>query len=131
MKGAGVILFNSNNELCLVKGRDSNKYSLPKGKSDDTDKNLENTALRECYEETGLTIGLSTANDHIKLGPHCYYIVRMRDRTGYEACPRDTNEISEVKWVSYDTLRNMKTEYLNQGLNKLLNILRAHYEKAS
>jgi 8-oxo-dGTP pyrophosphatase MutT (NUDIX family) len=126
MKGAGVILFNSNNELCIVKGRDSNKYSLPKGKSEYTDTCAEQTALRECYEETGLRVTLGT--DTIKLGPHCYYIVRMRDRTGYEASPRDTNEICEVKWVSYDELRNTRPERLNQGLNRLVRTLRMHYE---
>lgn len=68
-KAAVMALFypNEHNDTILVltkrasyKGTHSAQISLPGGKFDETDLNLESTALRECYEEIGVHTELIT-----------------------------------------------------------------------
>ena len=53
--GAGVILRDNDGYTLILKGVGiGKKWSFPKGESDSRDTTLFETAVRECYEETGL-----------------------------------------------------------------------------
>jgi 8-oxo-dGTP pyrophosphatase MutT (NUDIX family) len=53
--GAGLILRDNNGYTLVVKGVGrGKKWSFPKGESEPKDTTLFETAVRECYEETGL-----------------------------------------------------------------------------
>lgn len=53
--GAGVIVQNSDNEILLIKRTDNNMWGIPGGSSE-LGETFEETAIREAFEETGLTI---------------------------------------------------------------------------
>ena len=54
--GAGIAIFNETEGILLVQSRkDPNNWSIPKGHIKQNDEDLLRTAIREVYEETGLT----------------------------------------------------------------------------
>jgi 8-oxo-dGTP pyrophosphatase MutT (NUDIX family) len=102
----GVIAISKDNRVLLVKGRDRNKWSFPKGHYKSSEGELE-CALRECYEETGISYQDIPYESFKKLSSGGYYIYRGTE----ELTPiiGDSKEISEVAWVSIPSMMNMRT----------------------
>jgi 8-oxo-dGTP pyrophosphatase MutT (NUDIX family) len=70
---AGLVLFNSNRHVLLLKDKFSTKWGFPKGAQEAEDGNdLLRTAVRECAEETGLHHG----TDYILLLSKKFFKVR-------------------------------------------------------
>lgn len=87
----------------LVQGRYTGKWSFPKGHSDG-DESPYQCALREVYEETGLTT-LSNPTDCLKIGFGNYYLFELENE--YELKPKDNNEIMDTRWVTLEELQQM------------------------
>ena len=110
----GVIAISKDNRILLVKGRERNKWSFPKGHI----KPFENTrdcAIRECFEETGISFLNVEYNDHRKLSSGSYYIYRNLNEE--DPIIQDNREICEASWVSIPSMMNL---YTNIDVSKFL-----------
>ena len=112
IKAAGGLVLNEKQEILMIFRR--GKWDLPKGKLDEGEK-IEECAVREVMEETGLT--------KIDLGPlltithHRYfdkwvneeviketYWYRMQADTHQPLIPQTSEDIEVIEWVSSATL---------------------------
>jgi len=116
----GVIAISKDNRILLVKGRERNKWSFPKGHYKGNEGELD-CALRECFEETGICYRDVKHDYYKKLSSGCYYIYTDMD----EALPiiGDVKEISEVAWVSIPNMMNMRT---NIDVSKFLDVYKMY-----
>jgi 8-oxo-dGTP pyrophosphatase MutT (NUDIX family) len=104
--------------------RDSHTWTLPKG-TPNPGETLEETALREVCEETGLTVRILSPLDAIKYsfvqrGTRIYKTVHyfMMEPTGGGLEGHD-HEFEEVRWISFDealSLLSFETERALVGL---------------
>lgn len=115
-KVAGVIVYNENNDILMVKGRHSVRgrrlWSFPKGHLEEGENCLQ-CAKREFTEETGRDFdGMETCIDTYQVG-HCYfYVIKIQGQDLPIQCSSiDTNEILCSQWMSEDYLR------INDNLN--------------
>jgi 8-oxo-dGTP diphosphatase len=100
---------NEQQEVCLVFRPHHNDWSLPKGKLDPDETELD-AALREVYEETGLQ-----CRPLVHLGPTRYDIERppFRKVVHYwtmeivaDAIFEPNDEISELVWLPFDEAKD-------------------------
>jgi ADP-ribose pyrophosphatase YjhB (NUDIX family) len=110
IQAAGGLVVNEKKEILLIFRR--GKWDLPKGKLD-KDENLEECAVREVKEETGLTklklISPLTITYHtyhegarsILKESHWY---NMKASGEQKLIPQTTEDILEIKWVKADDL---------------------------
>jgi 8-oxo-dGTP pyrophosphatase MutT (NUDIX family) len=92
--------------------RDGQTWTLPKG-TPITGESLEQTALREVCEETGLTVRILSPLDAIKYtfvqrGTRIHKTVHyfMMEPTGGDLEGHD-HEFEEVRWISFDEAANL------------------------
>jgi 8-oxo-dGTP pyrophosphatase MutT (NUDIX family) len=115
----GIIAISKNDRILLVKGRERNKWSFPKGhiKPHETSHNC---AVRECYEETGISLENRDYDDHRRLSSGSYYIYRNLD----EEFPtiQDNNEIIDASWISIPGMMNLHT---NVDVSKFLMVYKS------
>jgi 8-oxo-dGTP pyrophosphatase MutT (NUDIX family) len=105
MKVYGCIIINNDGEVLLVHGRLSNKWSFPKGHCKRGETDLE-TATRELYEETGLTLDEKYTSYH-KLKGGSYFVFAVTGRP-LAAC-RDNREIDNVAWFPLKNITGIET----------------------
>lgn len=118
-KKCGIIYYHENDETyLLVLGKKSYKWGFPKGHME-LGETEEETAIREFYEETGITIENSYLLNKIRFKNNIYFKVN---------CPRkpkinvqDTNEIVKVSWMSLNDILSLPKNALNFGLKSWLN----------
>jgi len=105
-KISGVIVISKDNNILLVKGRERNKWSFPKGhiKGNET---IHQCALRECFEETGLILRNQDYESTSKLSSGEYFIYRDIDEIILKTY--DHKEISDLAWVSLPMMMNLNT----------------------
>ena len=113
-KISGVILISTNNTILLVKGRKTNKWSFPKGHIEGSE-TIHQCALRECFEETGISLHDCEYDYSKKLNSGEYFIYNMKHELEYKMC--DTDEILDVAWVSIPSMMNLST---NTDVNAFL-----------
>ena len=104
--GAGFILLSSDlSTTLLVHDTRSKKWGFPKGHRETTDNSDLETAVRECYEETGLTSEDYTVHPEVfkvSKGSHSYnfrYAILRDEERKKNIIPGDTNEVAELQWV--------------------------------
>ena len=112
----GIIAISKMNRVLLVKGRERNKWSFPKGHIKKNETSYQ-CALRECYEETGIHFDTILYNDSKKLYSGEYYIYKNLEEFSPDI--RDTSEIMEANWFSIPEILDMKN---NIDVNHFLNI---------
>jgi 8-oxo-dGTP pyrophosphatase MutT (NUDIX family) len=115
---AGGIVYRYRNAVPeLVVGRrkrerDSYTWTLPKG-TPNPGETLEETALREVCEETGLTVRILSPLDAIKytfvqrgtrIHKTVHYFMMLPTGGGFES---HDHEFEEVRWISFDEAANM------------------------
>lgn len=119
IQAGGGIVWNENNELLMINRL--GKWDLPKGKLDPGE-NLEECAVREVMEETGLSdIVLD------QLAKATYHIYKMKDRwilkytewylmraPMQKLVPQEEEDISQADWIAKDEIAlKLKNSYPN------------------
>ncbi len=125
IQAAGGLVMNEKNEILIIFRR--GKWDLPKGKSDKGE-SLENCAVREVEEETGLTklklISALTITYHtyhegarfILKESHWY---NMKVSGNQKLIPQTTEDIHEIKWVRATDLHY----YMKNSFPSVLDVL--------
>ena len=117
----GVILISENNNVLLVKGRKTLKWSFPKGHIKPTE-TWAQCAYRECFEETGISLEHLRPTNPRKLFSGYYYI--FRDVKEITPIINDSSEVMEVAWVPIDNIQflkcNIDLNNFNESYNKIL-----------
>jgi 8-oxo-dGTP pyrophosphatase MutT (NUDIX family) len=120
MKKAACVIIRDNNGLVLgVSRKDNhNDFGLVGGKHDDTDPNIEFTAIREAKEETGLDIyNLQLIDNSVWGGyqQHCF-VAEYKGRIEYD-------EPHVVKWLTPEILLDGCFGEYNEMVFKMLGII--------
>lgn len=106
IKAGGGLVQNENDEVLFIFRR--NKWDLPKGKLDDGE-TIEQCALREVEEETGLTnvllkkLLLITNHTYNENGKHILketYWYKMKGTSAQSLIPQEEEQITEIKWIT-------------------------------
>jgi len=92
----GAILLNNFNETVVIKGRQSQKWSFPKGHGEYREIPLE-ACIRELREETGIDLKGSQPDDEIRFRSGTYFVFFVNERL--PLVPEDTKEVIEAMWV--------------------------------
>lgn len=105
----GIIMENINTkQYLLVKGRESGKYSFPKGHIEPDETPVE-CIFRELYEETGIRLLFNfekvRMRDLVKSKIGTYLHCEVTQNIATDA--KDIREIEEVGWYSIDQLKHM------------------------
>lgn len=109
--GVGVVIFNENNEVLLIKRKETHgagEWAFPGG-SLEFGETLEQADERELEEELGLkaedirVISLSNQLRYLKYGVHCV-IIGARARVIGEPEIKDPKKIEEIRWFPFDNL---------------------------
>lgn len=129
---AGGLVLNEKNELLMIFRR--NKWDLPKGKLDNGE-SIEECALREVSEETGLThlqlkelIGVTEheyhdeySNSDVTKETHWYKMISLN---GEKLMPQTEEGIENVEWVD-DKKLNEKLKDTFPNIIEIINKLKA------
>jgi 8-oxo-dGTP pyrophosphatase MutT (NUDIX family) len=110
----GVILISKRDTVLLVKGRKKNKWSFPKGHIQGSE-TIQQCALRECFEETGISLNDYQYNYSKRLNSGEYFVYRIPYELKHNVY--DTEEIVDVAWVSIPAMMNL---YTNTDVNAFL-----------
>ena len=122
---AGGVVRNDKGYILLIFRR--GKWDLPKGKLDEGE-TLEQCAVREVEEETGLkNIELqekitTTYHTYSEFGKHILkesYWYKMKCSSDQKLIPQTEEDITKVKWVRYDDLK----EYASNTYQTILEVL--------
>jgi 8-oxo-dGTP pyrophosphatase MutT (NUDIX family) len=101
----GCICISPNNRILLVKGRQGQLWSFPKGHREKYDKTSLACALRELKEETGIALKSDyIASKRYKAAEYYIYEVPEEFRT----FPQDTREIEAASWFSFEDMLDLK-----------------------
>ena len=131
---AGGLVINNNNKALFIYRK--NKWDLPKGKLDDGE-NLEEAAIREVVEETGLDSNkLSIIKPLLSTGYRSFVkgtIVNKRaawflmNYEGNESnlIPQDEEGIEEAIWVDFSNIEY----YLSQSRKYIIPVFDYHLHK--
>ncbi|HUS03609.1 MAG TPA: NUDIX hydrolase [Chitinophagaceae bacterium] len=108
---AGGVVFNTNEDILMIYRR--GKWDLPKGKLDEGE-TLEQCAVREVEEETGLTrieFGdkiITTYHTYTQFGKHILkesHWYKMKCNTEQKLIPQTEEDITDIKWVKRSDLK--------------------------
>jgi 8-oxo-dGTP pyrophosphatase MutT (NUDIX family) len=118
----GACIISADNKSCLlVKQREAQKWSLPKGSKElvSHGKEEENWQCmkRELMEETGIMIDkyeFDTLETYYKF--HCHiFVFRLKcDISSIVLCPKDHEEIETIEWVSIQDTENRSLNRITQ-----------------
>ena len=97
----GAVLITPMRETVVIRGRQSGKWSFPKGHGTSNELPLE-ACLRELKEETGINLKGITPNDELRFKAGTYFVFYIQERL--ELNPEDTKEVMDSMWVSLHRL---------------------------
>jgi 8-oxo-dGTP pyrophosphatase MutT (NUDIX family) len=126
VQAAGGVVKNSNNELLLIYRR--GKWDLPKGKLDKGE-TLEDCAVREVMEETGLKnvvlesplmITYHTYHEGTKFILKESHWYAMKVNGEQKLVPQTEEDIAEIKWVKPGDLNN----YYKNAFPSVIDVLK-------
>lgn len=102
----GCILMTPDNKILLVKGRESQKWSFPKGHIEGQETGLA-CARRELFEETGIRIHQEpfAFKKFLKSGTSSYFLFAVEREL--RPFPHDLREVEEARWVSLDEMEQL------------------------
>lgn len=116
------------NKILLVQGRKTAKWSLPKGHAYNGEHPL-SCAIREIEEETGILLrNYNFRREAVRLRVGYYFFVELPIEN--PIYPRDTAEIMNHGWFSFDEIINNPEMILNVDANRIFGILKEiNFEK--
>ena len=121
--GAGIIIHNAHKQVLLVCDAKSGRWGFPKGHPESCDKgNALNTAVRECFEETGMKVVqdyLIESNTPKRIGKRLYFTGLLINEA-FRNHTLDKNEIQDVRWWKLEDMIG-KESILNSDLRCWLN----------
>ncbi len=126
IQAAGGLVLNEMKEILLIFRR--GKWDLPKGKLDKAEK-LEECAVREVEEETGLTkvklvspltITYHTYHEGARFNLKESHWYNMKVNGDQKLIPQTSEDIHEIKWVGENEL----TPYLNNSFPSVIDVLK-------
>jgi 8-oxo-dGTP pyrophosphatase MutT (NUDIX family) len=97
----GTIIFSSAGRILIVQGRETGKWSFPKGHKNNAEEQPLECALRETWEESGLLLGKGYL-EMLQLAAGRYFVYRLEDEPALLS--HDNNEIMDMRWVPLDSL---------------------------
>ena len=100
----GAILINQFNETVVIRGRQSGKWSFPKGHGEYRELPID-ACIRELKEETGINMEGIIPDDEIRFRSGTYFVFFVKDR--HEIKPEDTNEVMDSMWISLGRLPSL------------------------
>jgi 8-oxo-dGTP pyrophosphatase MutT (NUDIX family) len=101
-----------------VRGRDTGKWSFPKGHREGRESFLD-CARRETFEETGVALDRYQPTACHKLAHGEYYFFDVPEEAPLN--PSDTTEVMEARWM---TVEEMRVEPVNVDVNYFLDRIR-------
>ena len=93
----GAVLITPMRETVVIRGRQSGKWSFPKGHGNTNELPLE-ACIRELKEETGIDLKGVRPNEELRFKAGTYFVFYIQDRL--ELNPEDTKEVMDVTWIS-------------------------------
>lgn len=123
-KKGGIILVDSDKKKFLIVQSNGSKWGIPKG-SIDPNETIEQCAIREVYEETGLLIPPSILESFIQLRNRTYFI------SPHKMCGVIANsDATGIGWVCYDCIEKLaKSHKIELTKDCLLIINKLHEEQ--
>jgi len=97
----GAVLITPMRETVVIRGRQSGKWSFPKGHGNTNELPLE-ACIRELKEETGIDLKGIRPNEELRFKAGTYFVFYIQDRL--ELNPEDTKEVMDSMWVSLHRL---------------------------
>ena len=122
---AGGVVLNDEEDILMIFRR--GKWDLPKGKLDKGE-TLEQCAVREVEEETGLTgveLGnkiVTTYHTYTQFGKHILkesHWYKMKSNSGQKLIPQTEEDITEIRWVKRSELK----KYTSKTYQTIIEVL--------
>ena len=92
----GAILLTPDGETVVIRGRQSGKWSFPKGHGSAYESPLD-ACIRELREETGINLKGVKPDDELRFKSGTYFVFYFPGRI--ELKPEDTKEVMELMWI--------------------------------
>lgn len=105
MQKAGVLCFDTEqNKILIIQSR-GKYWSVPKGGCM-AGETIEETAVRELYEESGLIIDKSVLNKHLTISNRTYFYLEMKEQP--IVIPKfDGNDSHSFTWIKIGCLQKL------------------------
>ena len=100
----GAILLTPCGDTVVIRGRQSGKWSFPKGHGSAQETPLE-ACVRELREETGIQLKGVKPDDELRFKSGTYFVFYFQDKV--ELNPEDTKEVMESMWVPLVRLKHL------------------------
>ena len=113
--GAGIIAMHfegPNTRILLVRGKQSGKWSFPKGHAEPNEDIIQ-TGIREMKEETGIEIQENQIDKRIKLGEYTFFLVRFYN---LERVVKQESEVIESSWMLLEDVMSLDINEVNYPL---------------
>jgi 8-oxo-dGTP pyrophosphatase MutT (NUDIX family) len=128
---AGAFFYDPNERRVLLVQSRGMKWGPPKGTMEHTDKSIEDCAIREVQEETGILLQHEDMLGHsTKINQATYFYIRISDERVHQAVNREFTEDDDatgITWIRVECLQellNANKVDLNAHCKQLLNIVK-------
>lgn len=100
----GAILLTPEGETVVIRGRQSGKWSFPKGHGSNYETPLE-ACVRELKEETGIDMRGMRPDDELRFKSGTYFVFYLPNKVALN--PEDINEVMESMWTPLVRLNSL------------------------
>lgn len=116
IRKAGIFAFDNITHKILLVQTYEQYWGLPKGSIEENE-SVEQCAIRETKEETGIDITTYKLNNHIFIYNTKYYVIRMKECPVSLSTTLINNDATNVGWFTFDQLKKAVEETKTMILN--------------